>query len=84
MSDVKSAKHLSLPAAVDLFCGAGGLSYGMQKAGVTICGGIDVDPACKHLFEENVKADFYQYDVSELTSDFIASLFTEGQVRVLA
>ena len=84
MSDVKSAKHSSLPAAVDLFCGAGGLSYGMQKAGVTICGGIDVDPACKHPFEENVKADFYQYDVSELTSDFIASLFTEGQVRVLA
>ena len=72
------------PVAVDLFCGAGGLSYGMQKAGIMIGGGIDIDSACKHPFEENVKADFYECDVSNLTSDFVASLFTEGQVRVLA
>ena len=49
-----------------------------------ICGGIDLDPACKHPFEENVKADFYEYDVSELTPDFVASLFTVGHPRVLA
>ena len=72
------------PVAVDLFCGAGGLSYGMQKAGITIIGGIDIDPACKHPFEENVKANFYEYDVSDLTSDFVASLFNEGQTRILA
>ena len=40
--------------------------------------------ACKHPFEENVKADFYEYDVSELTSDFVASLFNGGHTRVLA
>ena len=45
------------------------------QAGIAICGGIDIDSACKHPFEENVKADFYEYDVSELTSDFVASLF---------
>ena len=84
MGDVKSAKHSSLPAAVDLFCGAGGLSYGMQQAGIAICGGIDIDPACKHPFEENVKADFYECDVSKLTSDFVASLFAGGHARVLA
>ena len=84
MSNERAGNHSSQAAAVDLFCGAGGLSYGMQKAGITICGGIDIDPACKHPFEENVKADFYEYDVSYLTSDFVASLFTEGQVRVLA
>jgi DNA (cytosine-5)-methyltransferase 1 len=70
--------------AVDLFCGAGGLSYGMQKAGITIRGGVDIDPACKHPFEENVKADFYEYDVSDLTSDFVESLLMGGQARVLA
>ena len=72
------------PVAVDLFCGAGGLSFGMQKADITICGGIDIDPACKHPFEENVKADFYGCDVSDLMTDFVASLFTEGHARVLA
>ena len=46
----------------------------MQQAGIAICGGIDIDSAYKHPFEENVKADFYEYDVSELTSDFVASL----------
>ena len=42
--------HSSQPAAVDLFCGAGGLSYGMQQAGITIAGGIDIDLACRHPF----------------------------------
>lgn len=84
MSGVRSSDRSSQPAAVDLFCGAGGLSYGMQKAGITICGGIDIDVACKHPFEENVKAEFYEYDISDLTSDFVDSLFTEGQARILA
>ena len=72
------------PVAVDLFCGAGGLSYGLQQAGITICGGIDIDPACKHPFEVNVKADFYEYDISKLDSDFVASLFTGAHIRILA
>ena len=72
------------PAAVDLFCGAGGLSYGMQQSGVVICGGIDTDPACRHPFEANVKAPFYKEDVAELTPDFVASLYTEGHTKVLA
>jgi len=28
-------------AAVDLFCGAGGLSYGLQQSGVSVVAGID-------------------------------------------
>ncbi|WP_197409863.1 DNA cytosine methyltransferase, partial [Haloferax profundi] len=33
-------------AAVDLFCGAGGLSYGLQQSGVSVVAGIDQDPDC--------------------------------------
>ena len=84
MQAVPSTTTAFRPVAVDLFCGAGGLSYGMQQAGITICGGIDIDPACKYPFEENVKADFYEYDVSELNSDFVASLFAGVHTRVLA
>ncbi len=51
MSDERSGNHSSQPVAVDLFCGAGGLSYGMQRAGMTIAGGIDTAaPACQHPF----------------------------------
>ena len=50
MSDERLDNHSSQPAAIDLFCGAGGLSYGMQQAGMTIAVGIDIDPACRHPF----------------------------------
>lgn len=72
------------PSAVDLFCGAGGLSYGMQQAGVVISGGIDLDPSCRHPFEENVKAAFHERDIFALPVEFVGSLFAEGRPRVLA
>ena len=84
MAPVGSGARASQPAAVDLFCGAGGLSYGMQRAGITILGGIDIDPACRHPFESNVKADFYERDISKLSPDFVESLFPQGRIRVLA
>lgn len=79
-----SKKLSAPPVAVDLFCGAGGLSYGMQQAGVTISGGIDLDPSCRHPFETNVKAAFYERDISELSAEFVSSLFPIGQARILA
>ena len=72
------------PAAVDLFCGAGGLSFGMKQAGVDICAGVDIDPACKHPFEANVKAKFYERDFADLSPTFIESLFPVGSIRILA
>ena len=81
---VSSEVTTSPPVAVDLFCGAGGLSYGMQKAGIAICGGIDIDPACKHPFEANVKANFHKCDVSDLKPEFVTSLFPKGRTTVLA
>ena len=84
MSEVQSAKQSQQPAAVDLFCGAGGLSYGMQQAGMAIAAGIDIDPACRHPFESNVKADYHERDIGKISSDFVASLFPQWGVRVLA
>ena len=72
------------PVAVDLFCGAGGLSYGMQRAGIHICAGIDIDPACRHPFEANVGAAFHEADAVEISPEFVGSLFPDGAPRVLA
>ena len=71
-------------AAVDLFCGAGGLSYGMKQAGIDIAAGIDSDPSCKHPFEANVEAKFHKEDVASISSDFVDLLFPENCVRILA
>ncbi len=84
MRAMPPATMAACPAAVDVFCGAGGLSYGLQQAGITISAGVDMDPACRHPFEENVKAPFYEKDVSALSLEFVASLFPSGHPRVLA
>ena len=72
------------PSAVDLFCGAGGLSYGMQQAGVAISAGIDLDPSCRYPFETNVRAQFHERDITALSPAFVGSLFPSGHPRVLS
>lgn len=46
--------------AIDLFCGAGGLAYGLQQSGITVSAGIDVDLHCKYPFETNNGAAFLE------------------------
>ena len=70
--------------AVDFFCGAGGLSYGMQEAGIRIAAGLDIDPNCRYPFETNVGARFYERDVEGLNVEFIGSLFPDNCIRILA
>ena len=41
--------------AIDLFCGAGGLSHGFQQAGFNILVGVDNDQAALDTFEFNHK-----------------------------
>ncbi|MGN8627424.1 DNA cytosine methyltransferase [Bulleidia sp. HCP3S3_F2] len=41
--------------AIDLFCGAGGLSLGFQQAGFNIIVGVDNEPAALETFELNHK-----------------------------
>lgn len=55
--------------AVDLFCGSGGLSYGLQEAGISVVKGVDKDPDAKHAYEANVDAEFRQMDVQALAQD---------------
>ncbi len=56
-------------AAVDLFCGAGGLSYGLEQAGVSVNVGIDNDPDCKYPYENNIDAEFRRTDVRPLSQE---------------
>ncbi len=70
--------------AVDLFCGAGGLSYGLQQAGVSVAAGVDIDPACQFPFESNVEAPFLEKDIRDLTADHLRPLWQHGDFRLLA
>jgi len=59
--------------AVDFFCGGGGMSYGMQRAGINVLAGIDVEPNCEKTYKANIKnAEFIQADVFKLKAKFLA------------
>ncbi len=79
----KRPKSRTKISAVDLFCGAAGLSLGLQKSGITISAGVDMDPACKFPFETNIAARFIESDISALEADTVAKLF-DSDIRVLA
>lgn len=73
--------------AVDLFCGAGGLSYGLQEAGISIVAGVDKDKKSEYAFENNVDADYYRTDVQALSQnpERVARMFPwDSDVDVLA
>lgn len=71
--------------AVDLFCGAGGLSYGLQEAGIDVRAGIDLDPACECAYSSNIRnSRFLLKDVSKLPSDDLAALFRKKSLKLLA
>ncbi|HEX6700522.1 MAG TPA: DNA cytosine methyltransferase [Gaiellaceae bacterium] len=70
-------------SAVDLFCGAGGLSAGLVQAGVSVDAGIDIDPACKYPFESNIGGTFLHKDVRDVTAASLLPLWCDGSVRLL-
>lgn len=70
-------------SAVDLFCGAGGLSHGLIKEGIPVIGGIDVDPDCKYPFEYNNKAKFICKSVGKLSGKNVAELYPKSHIKIL-
>ena len=71
-------------SAIDLFCGIGGLSYGLKKAGIDIKVGIDQDQTCEYAYTKNNKADFIGDDISNLRgSDLNNKYWSEEQIKIL-
>jgi len=68
---------------IDLFCGIGGLSYGLFKEGFNIKAGIDISESCKYAFETNCKSKFICEDISEMKKNDLKKLFTENSLKIL-
>ncbi len=77
-------KRRSLVAAVDLFCGAGGLTYGLRKKGIDVRAGFDLDPACAVPYQANNAAEFVLADVKQLTGQDIKVRLSDAQYTMLA
>lgn len=61
--------------AIDLFCGTGGLSLGLQQAGIEVVAGIDLEPRCKYPYEHNLKATFIESSVTDVTAETLNRLW---------
>lgn len=59
---------------IDLFCGAGGLSYGLHMAGIKTVLGIDFDQAAIDTFNKNKLGNGIVADIEKITSDRIIRL----------
>jgi DNA (cytosine-5)-methyltransferase 1 len=75
------------PIAIDLFCGAGGLSQGLREAGFEVMGAIDLDAvACRtyRLNHDGVK--LWQKDIRQLSgASIMRSLgIRPGELNLLA
>ncbi|MDT2731566.1 DNA cytosine methyltransferase [Streptococcus parauberis] len=70
--------------AIDLFCGVGGLTCGMQQAGINVIAGYDIDEKSKFAYEYNNKAKFILKDVKEIDSSEIINLYPKNtDIKVL-
>jgi DNA (cytosine-5)-methyltransferase 1 len=69
---------------VDLFCGVGGLTYGLRKAGIDVVAGVDLDPDSEYPFAKNNSAVFIKADIRELTGVDLAALYPKRGLRLLA
>lgn len=69
---------------VDLFCGIGGLSYGMKTAGFHILAGFDLDSTCKYAYETNTGGEFIFKDIKAVTAEDIIPRYSKNAIRVLA
>jgi DNA (cytosine-5)-methyltransferase 1 len=77
-------KRNKLPiVAVDIFCGVGGLTYGLNKSGINVIAGLDVDEKCKFAFEENNGALFIHKSIKEITAKEILNLYPSQSLKVL-
>lgn len=86
MAKISGKRRGCLPRieVVDLFCGIGGLSYGMKSRGFHILAGYDLDWTCQYAYETNNDAKFYYKDIRTVTKDDILPLYSKKAIKVLA
>lgn len=70
--------------AVDLFCGAGGLTAGLGNAGISVRAGYDIDLNCEHAYSTNNPAVFVPKSVELATVEEVQQWYRPGRIKLLA
>jgi len=75
--------HKTKLKAIDLFCGAGGLTHGLIKSGIHVVAGFDVDETCRYAFEKNNDSIFINKDIRDLTKRDLEKFYGGAHIRIL-
>ena len=59
------------PWAIDLFCGAGGLSLGLEEGGFSVVAAADSDPVATETHAANIQGLTWTGDLSNPLSSFV-------------
>ncbi|MEI6746879.1 MAG: DNA (cytosine-5-)-methyltransferase [Methylococcaceae bacterium] len=70
--------------AVDLFCGVGGLTHGLEKSGIRVVAGYDIDSACRYPYHKNNSAKFIEKDIAEIKGTEISTHYSDNVIKILA
>jgi len=70
-------------SAVDLFCGIGGLSYGLKRAGINIKAGFDFDDKCKYAYETNCESEFIHANITDIKKSDITKHYEKDDIKIL-
>ena len=80
--EIRAMKNQHIEA-VDLFCGIGGLSYGLKQADIKVIAGLDNDKTCSVAYEKNNDARFIAADISKYDFSEMRGMFSDKSVKVL-
>lgn len=69
--------------AIDLFCGIGGLTYGLRQANINVLAGLDNDQSCRHCYEKNNDSKFISADISKYDFQEMKNMYSQNSIRVL-
>jgi len=67
------------PTAVDLFCGCGGLTVGLKRAGFRVLGALDIDPLSIKTYKANHRdVTLWERDIRELDPQELLDTLNKG------
>lgn len=68
----------------DLFCGVGGLTCGLRKAGLDVVAGYDLDATCEYPYTYNNHSLFINKNIEDVSGKEIKRLLRGYNVKILA
>ena len=70
--------------AIDLVCGAGGLTNGLLQSGISVRACFDMDENCRYPFETNNRIPFICEDIKITSINRINEIFRDSKITLLA